>query len=527
MKGPSRDSKKISYSALKLLEHEFQVAWASRDLQECLKLLGKVLMLNPRSANALLQLGRVHGMVYEYDKAIDAFERALAVSPKEQRALVLTEAGRTAKDFYDSTIAESFFERAVEAANTVRGKHAAGDAAEAKLALAEYLIRIRKRELSKVLVEEVLRNDPNDKTAWLLWCQLNEDQFDRCVERLQMIQKAENLDLKVKAGYQLAKILDKAGDYDTAMQVLVGTKAGLMVARDPVVTHRLKIRAQLEDLVKGFTRAKHIEWVDTLADLGETKKLVLLAGHPRSGTTLLEQVLDSHPNAVSAEESENFSTFFYCPVMKKHGLLANILHALDDCSREGLKEYREEYFVAMERCVQQPIGSKVLIDKNPSLTPLAPAMARLFPEFKIVTMIRDPRDVVLSCFMQPFFPPDVISGNFLTLADTSTEVNFLMNTWANIRQCFEGNVCEIHYEEMVEDLEGNARNVLEFLELDWNDSVLNYDEHAREKVVRSPTADAVTEKVHTLAKNRWKNYEKHLEPFFDKLSPTLKAFCYD
>jgi hypothetical protein len=80
---------------------------------------------------------------------------------------------------------------------------------------------------------------------------------------------------------------------------------------------------------------------------------------------------------------------------------------------------------------------------------------------------------------------------------------------------------------MVENLENNARRVLDFLGMEWSGSVMEYDRHAREKVVRSPTANAVTEKVHSRAKNRWKNYEKHLEPVFETLAPYLKEFGYE
>ncbi len=520
------NSKSISYSALKLLEHEFQVAWASRDLKECIHILEKVLKLNPRSANAHLQMARVYGMVYEYDQAIESLENAVKVSPREQRALVLIEAGRTAREFFDTSIAESFFREAVEATGTIRGKHVGSDALQAKLAMADFSIRVRRRDLASRLVDEVLGTNPTDKGALLLWTQLNEDQFERCVERLEMLQRGDSPDLRVKAAYQLAKILDKAGDYDGAMQALVKAKSCMMGARDPVVTHRLRIRTQMRDLLAGFTEAKHAEWRGILPDLGEPERIVLLGGHPRSGTTLLEQVLDSHPDVISAEESENLSNCFYCPVMKREGLMSSIVSALERCSVDELKAYRRDYLEAMEKCVQQPVGSRVLVDKNPSLTPLAPVLFRLFPEVRYLTMIRDPRDVVMSCFMQPFFPPDVISGNFLTIADTAAEVNFLMCVWADLRQRFNGGFCEVRYEEMVDDLEANARKALEFLGLDWSEDVMDYDQHAGRKVVRSPTADAVTEKVHKRARNRWKNYEKHLGAAFEILAPCMAAHGY-
>jgi hypothetical protein len=86
---------------------------------------------------------------------------------------------------------------------------------------------------------------------------------------------------------------------------------------------------------------------------------------------------------------------------------------------------------------------------------------------------------------------------------------------------------EIRYEDMVEDLEAHARKALGFLGVDWNEFVMEYDRHAREKVVRSPTSVAVTEKVHTRAIARWKNYEKYLEPVYESLSPCLKALGYE
>ena len=167
------------------------------------------------------------------------------------------------------------------------------------------------------------------------------------------------------------------------------------------------------------------------------------------------------------------------------------------------------------------------MDKNPSLTSLVPALYRIFPEIKYVTMIRDPRDVVLSCFMQSFVPVSGVNGNYLTLMDTADEYVGVMNVWTAAAKCLDNNVCEIRYEDMVEDLETHARKALSFLGMDWNEKVMEYDSHAREKVVRSPTAVAVTEKVHKRAKARWKNYERYLEPVMDTLSPCLKALGYD
>ena len=86
---------------------------------------------------------------------------------------------------------------------------------------------------------------------------------------------------------------------------------------------------------------------------------------------------------------------------------------------------------------------------------------------------------------------------------------------------------EVRYEEMVADLEGVARRTLEFLGLPWNERVLRFNEHARQKLVRSPTYADVAKPVFKGAIGRWRNYEKHLEPWLNKLSPLLKASGYE
>jgi tetratricopeptide (TPR) repeat protein len=504
-------------AAIKSLEIEVQAAWVERDMGKCIQLLHKVLEFNPHKMDVRLLMGRAHGMQFEYDAAIDVLEKAVETAPKHERPLALLKAGTMARNFYDPSIAESFFEEAVELAGTV----------QSKLHLAEFLLRIRKRDAAKTLVDEVLATAPDDAATNFLWCRLNEARHDDCLDKLNKILRTQTADLKAKAGYQLAKMLDLAGDYDAAIQALVTAKTVLMPGREAAVQNRQKNRAKLIDLARGFDTEKHTKWQVQLDQLNPLRKLALLGGHPRSGTTLLEQVLDSHPGIISAEETEIFFMCSLSPLMRKQPPDTALLNVLNSSSTEDRLGARDRYYAAIERCLGVPVGSRLLIDKNPSLTALVPAMFRIFPEIKYVMMLRDPRDVVLSCYMQSFVPVSGVNANYLTLEDTAAEYAAVMGIWTEVRDRFEGNSCEIRYEDMVEDLEGNARKVLGFLGMDWNEAVMDYDRHARDKVVRSPTAAAVTEKVHSRAKNRWKNYEKHLEPIFETLKPCLKALGYE
>jgi tetratricopeptide (TPR) repeat protein len=504
-------------TAIARLEREIHEAWVERDMDKSIRLLHEVLKLNPRNVDTLLLIGRAHGMQFRYDEAIEFFEQAVENASKGDHVAVLLKAANMARNFFNSTIAESLFEEAI----------ARGNSTSAKLALADYSLQIRKRGVGQTLIDEVLTSSPENPLAVLLWCRIHESRIEACVDNLKKLVGTQTAELKAKAAYQLAKMLDLAGDFDGAMQALAIAKSVLMPARDMFIRSRANIRAKQMELAQAFTNAKRSEWGASSDQLGASRRLALLSGHPRSGTTLLEQVLDSHPNIISAEETDNFYTFALSPLMRNHLSRDEILKVMDEVSSDELVKARESYFRSMDQCLGESVSSRLLIDKNPSLTALVPAIFRIVPETKFVTMIRDPRDVVLSCYMQSFVPVSSISGNYLTLQDTAIEYAAVMDVWKEFVKHIGGNACEVHYEEMVEDLEGNARRVLDFLGIEWSDSVMGYYRHAQEKVVRSPTANAVTEKVHTRAKNRWKNYARHLEPVMETLTPYLKGFGYE
>src|SRR5262249_5880433 len=152
---------------------------------------------------------------------------------------------------------------------------------------------------------------------------------------------------------------------------------------------------------------------DQGAVLQPPHRIALLCGHPRSGTTLLEQVLDTHPDIVSAEETQIFHDEAYLPLSRAYPHGASILALLDSTPVSLLGGSREKYFRYTELFLGSAIGSRLLLDKNPSLSVMVPVVARIFPEIKFVAALRDPRDVCLSCFMQPL-PLSPVSSAYLS-----------------------------------------------------------------------------------------------------------------
>jgi hypothetical protein len=174
-----------------------------------------------------------------------------------------------------------------------------------------------------------------------------------------------------------------------------------------------------------------------------------------------------------------------------------------------------------------PVGHRLLIDKNPGIHHFIPALIRIFPEIKFIIALRDPRDVVLSCFVVPHWP--LIAGNvdFLNLEGTVRAYTRVMGTWLKLKPLIKNPFLEVRYEDMVDDLEPVARKTLDFLGVPWDARVLAFDQHARQKGVRSPTYADVTQPVYKRARGRWHHYRKYLEPHLEKLEPFVKAFGYE
>jgi hypothetical protein len=181
----------------------------------------------------------------------------------------------------------------------------------------------------------------------------------------------------------------------------------------------------------------------------------------------------------------------------------------------------------MELFLDKPIGDRLLIDKNPGLQYLIPGLIRVFPEIKLLVALRDPRDVVLSCFMLSHWPLDTGNASYLNLEGAVERYHRVMGMWLTLKPLIKNPFLEVRYEDMVEDLESVARRTLDFLGVPWDERVLAFDEHARKKMVRSPTYADVTQKVYKHARGRWRNYQKYLEPHLERLEPFVKAFGYE
>lgn len=494
-------------------------AWERQDFPEYFEVMERACRLDPANHRLLLDLGTAYGMRYDYPAAERCFEKAVRVAPDPGNTLTM--AGTQCRNFSRHELARTYLERAI----------ARRDApADSFVKLAELYERFHFVDEAGQLVARSLQMDANCALALLAKARLDRTrgrltEAEAVVRPLLEKISPETWSTRIRGWYELGAILDRQGRYDEAMTAFLEAKAMIRPNAAPFIAAQKQAHARLKEAEGNISAEVLRGWFNSGVERLGQRRLSLLCGHPRSGTTLLEQVLDAHPGIISAEET---AVFFETYLMLKRGLPndALLLSVLDGASPVALEQARQSYFQAMDRFVANPGPERLLIDKNPSLTALVPAFVRVLPEAKFLVALRDPRDVCLSCFMQPL-PLNQVSAIFLSLEGTVEEYASLMGLWRTMAPRLPNPWMEVRYEDLVEDLEGVSRRVLDFLGIGWDEGVLRFNEHARKKLVRSPTYQDVTKPVSKGAIGRWRNYEKYLAPHLDRLSPFLKAFGYE
>jgi tetratricopeptide (TPR) repeat protein len=494
-------------------------AWNRKKFSEAIDLMERASRQDPANSGILLDLGRMYGLRYDVAAAERCFEKAAGLAANKAEALAI--AGLQSRDFGNFVLSERYCLRALAEKNT---------APDTFVQLAKLYERLRRLDEAASMVDRVLHLNSHCPEALLTRARLERQagQLDTAEQTVGFLLTVPNPDIWVQsqAWYELGQILDRQGKYDDAINAFVQAKALVHPHSAKLFADLQVIRKRITTMQANLTAETLQRWFDTLPSLPPPRRLALLGGHPRSGTTLLEQVLDAHPDLTSLEETEVFHDDAYMPLLNRMPDETPILSFLEAAPTEALQQSRANYFRSAEQFLGQPLGGRLLIDKNPSLTFLIPPLLRIFPEIKLLIALRDPRDVVLSIFMQPL-KPERGNAAYQRIQTTVDDYVAMMDLWQNLKPMIEGHYLEVRYEDMVADLESVARQSLDFLGVPWNAKVLGFDEHARQKVVRSPTYADVTQPVYKRAVGRWQHYQKYLEPHLEKLEPFVKAFGYE
>ncbi|HEX3808408.1 MAG TPA: sulfotransferase [Rhizomicrobium sp.] len=278
---------------------------------------------------------------------------------------------------------------------------------------------------------------------------------------------------------------------------------------------------RLARLTAYFTDASPGVWGhrsgDAPAEKPPTAAHIFLLGFPRSGTTLLEEVLACHPQVVTSGERDALAGPAHKYMSSAAGL--DLL-----ASGISLDAARNAYWSAVE-AFGIDAGGKIFVDKLPYNTINLPLISRLFPAAKILFAIRDPRDVVLGCFRQ-LLQINPANFEFLTLDGTARFYDGVMRLAELYRAKLTLELLETRYEDIVEDFEAATRRVCEFAGMEWVPAMQDFAGRAKTRAIATPSASQIAQGLNRAGLERWRRYQTALAPVLPILKPWAERYGY-
>lgn len=232
----------------------------------------------------------------------------------------------------------------------------------------------------------------------------------------------------------------------------------------------------------------------------ERTNVTQMLGFPRSGTTLLENVLAAHPEIETFEEIP--------AVTAAYGQIERILRGLAPRPEDPALMYenaRAKYYEQIDLRRKRPTAS-TLVDKMPLRSMEVDFLSKLFPEWRYIFSIRHPYDVVWSCFRQSF-TPNVAMENFHTIEDTVRLYDYTMTRWFDYFTLSEPRVAYVRYDELVTNFEPTVRRILDFLDIKWDDAVLDFATASHSRTARTPSYLKVRQGLSIGVQSNWRNYD--------------------
>lgn len=323
--------------------------------------------------------------------------------------------------------------------------------------------------------------------------------------------------------FGLARVEDRSGDVDAAMVALERAHAAQLVTAQQLTPELMGADVEpLQSSTQLLSAEQCAAWIDRDDGPPPRESPVFVVGFPRSGTTMLEQMLDAHPSMRSMDERAFIQAL--ADRMQRDGLrYPDDLPGLDAAYRERL---RRAYRDMVTRVVTIAPGQRI-VDKNPLNLLRLPMMHRLFPQARTILALRHPCDVILSCYMQNFRSPafQILCSTLERLARGYVNA---MRHWIHHADLLRPNLLTLRYEDLLDDFDGHVRRIGEFLELDDARAMSGFHEHARGKgFISTPSYAAVVEPPNKKAVGRWRRYEKYFAPVLPILDPILRHWNYD
>lgn len=513
--------------------------------------------LAPASALLHCELGRLLGSCKRFEQALESFSAATRLDPGYLDAWFLlgvtlqkcgrpgeaAEALRTAlalaPERFEIVAAlarqESELERHESALALLRRAVGLDPAnADCRLLLGETLIRLGRSEEALQLYEESVRHLASSADLWMALAQSNEelgrpDAAEAAYLRALALRPdwsfpvAGLLGLRLgksdpawiaaahrlldepslddagiaRIGYPLGRVHDARGERELAFSSW--TAANRARIRDVGAFDPIALDRQVASVLEIWRPSQ----LQRLASGSSDERPVFIVGMPRSGTTLVEQIIASHPEAAG------------CGELPDLGAIGNrILHGPAADAASGLAAEAERYLAS---AVQHGgTTARRLVDKAPLNFFFVGLMQWLFPHARVIWCRRDARDIGLSVYGENFAPEATFSTDLRAIAQYTNAQHRLMRYWQAHAAL---PILEVRYEALVTDVEAQSRRIVDFLGLAWDEACLDF--HTTQRSVQTPSRWQVRRPANTASIERWRRYEAQLQPLLEALDLPL------
>jgi tetratricopeptide (TPR) repeat protein len=442
-------------------------------------------------ANALTALKRI-------PEALAGYEKAIAVRPNyptafNNRGNALQELERPLEALasYDRALAlRPSYADAWENKAILQGEF--GDVEAARRAL-ETLVRVEPRRVRAhfhlVRLKQMTRDDPQLAV------------LERLARERGAMGKKEAIDIS----FALGKAYDDIGEYERAFARLA---EGNALKRAGVAYDEAKTLAHLQRIAAAFTTGA----INACRGLGDTTAApIFIFGMPRSGSTLIEQILSRHPDVSARGEVDAFEKAA-ADAVDADGRRLPLPEMFSRLSPGQLQAIAQRY---LEKMRVEGEGAKRTTDKKPSNFLFAGLIHLALPGARLIHTRRDAIDTCWSCFSQRFADVGMPSAYDLgELGRFYCAYDSLMEHWRRVLP--EGAMLTVDYEDVVADLEGQTRRILSHCGLEWNDVCLEF--HKSRRQVRTASAGQVNQPLYKNAVGRGRNYERFLAPLMNELA---------
>lgn len=478
------------------------MAYGASDIDEAERLFRRAVKHAPDFVDAVIDLGNTLKDQNRYEEAIECFRQAIKLEPTSvkahyQLASTLSPAALT----YEAI--ESY-ERVLE----LRPKHAG-----AKLGLGHGLKTVGRQEEAVQAYRDCIELKPNKgETYWSLANLKTYQLSDADISEMEsQVEKGGLSDEShVNFLFALAKADEDRGNFDRAWEYYSQGNATrrMLEHYDPVRTE-----VQNDEIIKVFSK----EFVQGSAGLGNPDvSPIFVVGLPRSGSTLIEQILASHSRVEGTSE---------LPYVQQVARTLDLNRADGINYPQALLELEEKHFKALgkdylDRAQMHRLeGTPHFIDKMPNNFPSVGLIHLMLPNAKIIDARRYPLDSCLSCYRQLFGQGQPFTYDLTDIGEYFLQYQRLMDHWHDI---LPGRVLTVQYEDVVTDFEAQVKRLLDYCELPWEDECLRF--HDTDRPVRTASSEQVRQPIYSKSVHFWRNHEKHLGELIDVLQPVLDRY---